>query len=252
MKRDIILTIVLAAFSIVSVTAAGYDEDYNKACSLYSQNEYHAAADAFESLSLKVKSGDVFYNLGNCYYRLNDYPKARLAYERAVRVEPSNSDAKYNLKIVVAKIKSAGAMPQSFISSWAHDLVYSCSVGQWTAYAVVAFALVLVALALFLFGGRLWVRKTAFFAGVVFVLTFAAFMTFAGVETYNGDVSSEAIVLQQADVRQSPSDNAKTLQQMLPGAKVSLTRESGVGSWRQVSLSGGQKGWIKLSDIGII
>lgn len=232
--------------------AATTESHYQKGCDLYSKNEFRAAAQEFEHAAQNIRSADIYYNLGNCHYRLNDYPRARLAYERAVKIDPSNQDAKYNLKITVAKIKTTGAQSQSFISSWANDFVHSRSISQWAVYAVVLFALMLACVLLYRFGNALWLRKGAFFSAGICLFLMIVALVCAGVQTSNGNMPSEAIVIQQSDVMQSPSDNSKALQHILPGAKIKLIRGTSIKGWQQISLGEGQKGWIATKDIGVI
>lgn len=232
--------------------AATTDNHYQKGCDLYSKNEFRAAAQEFEHAAKNIRSADIYYNLGNCHYRLNDYPRARLAYERAVKIDPSNQDAKYNLKITVAKIKTTGAQSQSFISSWANDFVHSRSISQWAVYAVVLFALMLACVLLYRFANALWLRKGAFFSAGICLFLMIVALVCAGVQTSNGNTPSEAIVIQQSDVMQSPSDNSKALQHILPGAKIKLVRGTSIKGWQQISLGEGQKGWIATKDIGVI
>ena len=254
MKQFIFITSLLLCLNIFAEKsyAASPRESYEKGCALYSKNEYRAAAKQFEEASQSIRSTDIQYNLGNCYYRLNDYPHARLAYERAVSIDPSNSDAKYNLKITVAKIKYAGAQPQSFISSYAHDFLHSNSIARWAVYSLVGFALVLMCTLLYFFGNALWLRKGAFFGGLILTFVTALSLVCAGILTVQGGEPTEAIVLQQIQIRQSPSGNSKSLLQILPGAKIKITSESSVKGWKQVSLDGGQNGWIPTAAIGLI
>lgn len=225
---------------------------YNKGIELYEKNEYRAAAAEFSKAAEDVKSPEIYYNLGNCYYRLNEYPQARLAWERALGIDPSYSDARYNLSIVVAKLKYSGAQPQSFIYSWAHHFVYSRNTASWTKYAFIAFVLMLVFFLVYYFGGRLTVRKAAFSLSALSALCFALSLTCSIVRTADGDKPTEAIVLSPGDVRQSPSPNSKTLTRIQPGAKIRLTDDGSVRGWRQIRLEGDQKGWISDSAIGLI
>ena len=254
MKQFVFITSLLFCLALnpYKLFAASPQESYDKGCALYDKNEFRAAAKEFEEAAKNISSADIQYNLGNCYYRLNDYPRARLAYERAVSIDPSNSGAKYNLKITVAKIKYAGAQPQSFISSFAYDLLHSHNIAQWTKYSLICFALVLLCTLIYFFGNMLWLRKTAFFCGLAFTFLMVLSLVCSGILTYQGDAPTEAIVLQQIQIRQSPSANSKALQQILPGAKVKISTESSVEGWRQVSLGGGQKGWIPSESIGLI
>ena len=114
------------------------------------------------------------------------------------------------------------------------------------------FALVLMCTLLYFFGNALWLRKGAFFGGLILTFVTALSLVCAGILTVQGGEPTEAIVLQQIQIRQSPSGNSKSLQQILPGAKIKITSESSVKGWKQVSLDGGQKGWIPTAAIGLI
>lgn len=229
---------------------------YANGCRLYSEGEYRAAVGEFKAAAAGVESSDIYYNLGNCYFRLNDYPHARWAYERAVRVSPSNADAKYNLRLTIAKLKSAGVQPQSFISSGFNTFVYSHGVAGWAVWALALFTIALVCVLAFLFAGRIWMRKGAFALAAVSILLMIVAFVAAGVQTYKAGRPSEAIVLQGGEVKQSPSANSRAVTRVTPGEKVNLTSNAsdgvGVGGWREVALGGGQKGWIPSSSIGII
>ncbi len=224
----------------------------DKADSLYTKGEYRGAVGIYEELSKKVSSSDIYYNLGNCYFRLNDYPQARLSLEKAFILNPSDSDVKNNLNLVISKIKTNDAKSQSFVSVFANNVCYSFTIGGWTVLALVAFIMALGLFLLYYFGWTLRIRKLAFFAFIAFFITTALSLTCAGIQDYNLKNPSEAIVLQVADVRVSPTKNADILKQLLPGTKIGLVDENAVDGWKQVSLGNGDKGWMKSSDIGII
>ena len=224
----------------------------DKADSLYTKGEYRGAVGIYEELSKKVSSSDIYYNLGNCYFRLNDYSQARLSLEKAFILNPSDSDVKNNLNLVISKIKTNDAKSQSFISVFANNVCYSFTIGGWTVLALVAFIMALGLFLLYYFGWTLRIRKLAFFAFIAFFITTALSLTCAGIQDYNLKNPAEAIVLQVADVRVSPTKNADILKQLLPGTKIGLGDENAVDGWKQVSLGNGDKGWMKSSDIGII
>lgn len=252
-----LLLMVFAFPTLCHANSAGVETRYTNGCRLYSEGEFRAAEQEFKAAATEAESSDIYYNLGNCYFRLSDYPHARWAYERAVRVNPSDADAKYNLKLTVAKLKSAGVRPQSFISNWAESFAYSRGIAGWTILALALFAVTLGCILTFLFAGRIWMRKGAFAGASVSLLLMVIAFVAAGVQTYKADRPSEAIVLQGGEVKQSPSANSQAVTRVTPGEKVHLTGEpltggAHVGAWRQVALGGGQKGWLPSSSIGVI
>ncbi len=223
-----------------------------KADSLYIKGEYRDAAGIYAALAEKTASADIYYNLGNSYYRLNEYPEARLAFERALLLAPSDKDARRNLKLTVAKIKANDAKPQSFIAVFAMDVCHLLDMDEWAVLAFVSFLIALGLFLLYYFGWTTYVRKLAFFGFLAcFGLTALALLC-ASVQNSSMKNPSAAIVLQTADVHQSPTRNSKIIRQLSPGTKVELTEGNAGDDWRQLSLGSGGKGWVEASGIGIV
>ncbi len=251
-----LLLLVSFAFSVSPVFAKAVADSSAAgkeiADSLYTKGEYRVAAAAYSELTKKVRSAELYYNLGNCYYRLNEFPQARYAYEQAYVISPSNKDVRNNLKLTISKIKTNEAKSQSFISVWIHDFCYWFSIGEWLFTALFCFALFLASFLVYYFGRTIRIRKVAFFVSFAFFVVAAVSFVCAVVQTDNMENPSQAIVLETADVRQSPTLNAGTIKQILPGTKIELIDESVVEGWRQVSIGGDRKGWVRSSSIGVI
>ena len=103
-------------------------EDVTKAegDSAYMRNDYISAIQIYEALLGKGEAADVYYNLGNSYYKAGDIAKAILNYERALLLQPGNSDIRANLEIARSKtIDKVEAVPEIFFVSWINSLVNS-------------------------------------------------------------------------------------------------------------------------------
>src|SRR5439155_1410832 len=90
-------------FGIASVGFAQSDAEFAKANQGYAQGRFKEAIDGYESL---VRSGqwsaNVFYDLGNAYFRTNDFGRAILNYERSLALEQHHPEATANLQIATA------------------------------------------------------------------------------------------------------------------------------------------------------
>ncbi len=115
-----ILTILL--LTVINFTAAGnYNDQWQKGTSFYSQKQYDSAAFYFEQIAAgKPLNAEVYYNLGNAYYRLNKIPLSVLNYERALRINPDHKEAKDNL--ILAQNRISNHIPNAgdifFITWW--------------------------------------------------------------------------------------------------------------------------------------
>ena len=91
MRKVITTLLIFAALILSSVSAFAADAKaaYEKGAMLYGKGEYRAAVEEYTKAAAAEKSSEIYYNLGNCYYRLSEYPEARLAWERALRLDPS-------------------------------------------------------------------------------------------------------------------------------------------------------------------
>jgi hypothetical protein len=117
----------LFLFSVNPVCAvdSGYDNLFFKANSLYFNDEFEAAVKAYESISKNYKPGllfypesfgDLFYNIGNCYFRLGQKGKALLNYERARLFMPRDADLKYNIEYLQDRIEDKVPQKENIIS----------------------------------------------------------------------------------------------------------------------------------------
>ena len=87
--------------------AADNNMYWKKATSFYLQKQYDSAANYFELIAAsKPQNAELYYNLGNVYYRMNRIAPAVLNYERALRINPSYTEAQDNLAITHARINN--------------------------------------------------------------------------------------------------------------------------------------------------
>ena len=100
--------------------------------STYIRNDYASAIQIYENLLKKGEAAEVYYNLGNSYYKADDIARAILNYERALLLEPGNADIRANLEIARSKtIDKVIPIPEVFFVSWTKSLINCLSVDAW-------------------------------------------------------------------------------------------------------------------------
>ena len=212
-----------------------------------------AVASWSEIRAMGIDSEELCYNLGNAYYREGYNARAILFYERALKINPSYSEAAFNLEFVNGQIQDRiDPVPEFILKSLARKVCYAMSSNAWAGLSVLLLALTLVMLLLFLLSSGRDARRAGFFLAVaLFVLTLASF-GFARWQKADYQRNDGAIVMNPvASVKSSPSaDTAKDLFVLHEGTKVTILDE--VGTWKNIELSDGRQGWVRAGDIEVI
>ena len=135
MKQYVIFIIFL--FASLSVNAQSLKAEADSA---YINKEYAKAIELYESLLEQGESGEVYYNLGNSYFKQEELGKAILNYERALLLQPGNSDISANLDIARAKtVDKVNPNPEVFFVAWTRALINLLSVDTWGYWGIAFF-----------------------------------------------------------------------------------------------------------------
>jgi len=231
-------------FGIQAQTPEDYKvvKEANKA---YTSGEFQKAVDLYEKL---VKSGlsaaELYYNLGNAYYRIGDYKSAILNYERAKKINPDDENIITNLefcqKFVQDKIES---VPKFFLVNWLQLFLNLFSAKVWGIISIVTFISLLSLALLFLFSKSILFRKLSFYFGILFL--FVSSISFYASYKQNKILNSHntAIVFSQSvSVKSSPNESGTVLFIIHEGLKVTITGYS--EGWKEIKLSDGKVGWL--------
>ncbi|MBO6238925.1 MAG: tetratricopeptide repeat protein, partial [Bacteroidales bacterium] len=198
-------------------------------------------------------SPELYYNLGNACFKQDDIAHAILNYERALKLDPSYSDARYNLEFAQGFVQDKiEAVPEFFLEQWGRKACWLLPSDAWAALFLVLLAAALGCTLLFLLGGRSALRKTGFICGIVALVLSLLCLDFAFWQRTDYRKADGAVVTRPVTtVRSSPgSDAAKDLFVLHEGTKVKLLDE--VGSWRNIELADGRQGWMKTEDLEVI
>ena len=172
MKRYTLLILcIVAALGNLSAQNIG-DTWFEQANAAYNAGSYDTAVVMYQKIiDADMESVPVSYNMGNAYYKLHNYPMAIYNYEKALKLDPSNDDVQTNLAIAnLAIVDKIEPMPQPFYVRWWQSARARLSGDQWAWCSIAFFALLLVALFMFLRSRRIGVRKLGFFGGIVFLV----------------------------------------------------------------------------------
>ena len=242
----IVLLLLLAPMAANAATKAEAD-------SAYVNGNYQKAITQYESLLKQGASAEIYYNLGNAYYRTENITRAVLNYERALLLSPGDGDIRFNLQIARSKtIDKIVPESEMFFVTWYRSLVNMMSVDGWGRTALVSLALVIVLFLVYLFSARVWMQKVGFFGGGVLLVLFVVSNFFAWQQRQNLLYRQGAIVVAPSvNVKSTPAQNGTDLFILHEGTKVIIT-DGSMKNWREVRLADGKKGWIESKKIEVI
>lgn len=249
MKRIFILFFALCS---LSVFADDFQQQWVAAEGYYKDGDYRNAAIAYEQLLQGERhSAELYYNLGNSYFKNGQIGLAVLNFEKALVLEPSMEDAEYNLNVAKARaLDRIQSVPTFFLVNWVEGFGAIFSSNTWAVMALVFLSIAAAgALAWLLLGGAL--RRAGFtslivggvFAVVSFLYSAAAYDTMVN--------STRGVVLKAATVvRQSPDASSGEAFTIHEGTGFEIVGRS--GDWCDIVIADGKRGWIFCNDIAEI
>lgn len=231
-----------------------------QADSAYNREEYRNAIDLYNrSIAEEGVSADIYYNLGNAYYRNDNNGKAILNYERALRLDPSHSDARTNLEYVKSKITDKPEDDTNVLFKMHRSMMSFMGANAWAYFALGCFILLLGAIGLYIFSTHITWRKVGFFGGVtlVFVCTYVIYMACDAAALARSHES--AVVIAPSTQLTSAPRGAKSGKDKVvtihEGTRVEIidsvaTPDDPVSpKWYNVKLNNSTKAWVRSSDV---
>lgn len=279
--KSILYTFVFLLFDICSITVLGaqdtsdtilkatpqvdtpvfhentLENSLDSASQAYRNNDFKKSIEIYEGIVAEGiaedrESAQIYYNLGNAYFRDNRLGKAILNYERALMLDPGDSDIRHNLRFAGSRtedrIEEVGSL---FLTNWINGIRNMLSSDIWGTAGIVFFLLFLVCLTLFLFVRLLWIRKTAFYSGIVFFV----FMIIANIFAFNQKREQiqrnyAIVTVGAASVNASPDENSNVLFELHEGTKVKIRNSD--GNWYEIEIANGSVGWTPKQEVEII
>ena len=254
MKRTLFFLIICLCLSANAAAQTMSAQDIMQTANeRYSDGAYSEAIELYEQLldSCAIRNDDkafVYYNLGNAFFRINETGKSILNYERCLRLQPNNKDARYNLKFAQSKIiDNIDDTHTFFLSQWITALRDMVNYRTWMWLSICLFWLCLIAVIVFLFTQPVALRKTGFhIAWLSFVLSVCSFAFATAAHNHRND-NTEAIVMQGiVNVKSSPDRSGTDLFVVHEGTKLRISDR--VGEWVEVHV-GDNIGWLREDNI---
>lgn len=255
--KQIIIIIAAIIFPAI-ISAEALDDIVARADSAYNGQRYTDAATLYTlAIDSCGPSAALYYNLGNCYYRLNRPGKAILNYNRALRLDPTDSDAAENLDFVTSRLPDRIGQRGSFIANSIDTIARLLTSDTWAYIALAAFILTVAAVLLYIFNSNVLIRKTGFFGGGILLLItiITILLSIRGAAIARADnaavVTAQSTIL--STVPRTPASPAEEAMMLHEGAtltildSVSVTTDSVTTTWLDVLIDNDHRAWINAA-----
>ena len=240
--------ISLLFLSLVSFGQNKYLFDQGKEA--YKNGKYQQAINFWmQILDNGEASAELYFNIGNAQYKLNNIGPSIYYYEKALMLSPNDPDIKTNLAFAEnARIDAIEPLPQSVFSKWYNGISGIFTFNAWAIWAVV-FSIVFVAFFLFYyFSYKVKTKRFLFLFSSISLILMVVTITMAFL-TYNDYLNNKAAIIfsSQIEVKSEPSMGSASAFLLHEGTKVQITGQD--GNWFRISLADGKDGWVPASDI---
>jgi tetratricopeptide (TPR) repeat protein len=237
----------------IGVPTGALEQAFARANDTYKNADYKRAAQMYEQIAQSgAEAVEVYFNLGNCYYKLGNIAAAILNYERAQRLAPTDDDIEFNLTLAQSRITDKiDPAPQFFVIKWWRVFVGLATAGSWSVSGVVFAWCLFVFAAVFFVAQAPALKKTMFVSGIVSLVLLVLMITFAYQQNKASTSDESAIVFASSvSVKSEPQEDSKDLFVLHEGTKVDVLESD--GEWRKIRIADGSIGWLRSNTMQVI
>lgn len=246
-----ILCLLVVCATVSPAADDMWQQWFERANGLYQRHAYDSALDVYSDILHNGGTHSaVYYNIANCYYRMDSLGRAIQYYEKALLRAPRDEDIRTNLEIARQKIVNKAPTPEYGFFEQAmvafHEMV-ALRTQLWIIFGLLCVAGLLVWLALFgSYSLRLWCMYVAFVVGIVLAATAAS----AGRKIYVRERITHGVVLSTSVDAMNQPEGRKVLFTVHEGITVRMRKTQ--QEWVLISLPNGMSGWVRREDLGRI
>ena len=226
------------------------NELFSKANDFYKNGQYTKAAQLYLNIEKSgLESDDLYFNLGNSYYKLNKVAPSIYYYEKALKINPMHEDASNNLAFAKRMtIDVIEDLPKTFFQRFSSNVIQKLTYNTWAILGVTASFLAALLFLLYYFSAvpkrKIFYFNITIFA--VFVMTVSVIFAYSNYETTQKSRSA-IIFASKSEIKNAPSLNSEPVFELHEGTKVTILDE--LSNWKKIKLADGKIGWVNVADI---
>ena len=245
--------IVATAMTALAQGAYAQQNVAANADAAYRSGDYQKALSLYQHDLLQGETAATYNNMGNAYFRTGNIPMAVYSYEKAHILEPMNADVEHNIEI--ARKKTADRLqPETEIifAKWYKAAVMTHSIDTWCYTSTISLVVALLLFLVYLFAGKMAVKRIAFYASMLLVAIFFVANVCAWQRKSILEAHDTAVAMQrEIHVKSSPTAKSPDACLIHEGTKVRITDKEMKG-WYAIRLADGREGWLQASSVKLL
>lgn len=250
------IAVIVAALLLAAGSLNAYAEDeshWDKACAAYEAGQWEEALEMYKLIEEEqLQSADLFYNIGNAYFKSGDNTHAILYYEKALKLDPGHEDAANNLSIASQyTLDKIETVPDFILTTWIKRVGNSLTADNWAKTSLALLLVTAILMVIFRVAGSSGAKKVSFIAAILFFLLCAGAYGFS-ISQKNRIMANESAIVTSpvSSVKSSPTEGGNAIFVLHEGTKVRILDE--VGAWQKVEIADGRQGWLLSETVEII
>lgn len=248
MKKLFFLLCILSTTVFVAQTS---NKDlFDKANLNYKEGKYQNAIDLYQKIAAKDSvSSQLYFNIANAYYKLNNVANTIYYYEKALILDPLNLDAANNLEFARRMtIDNIEELPKTFLQRLEANYIQKLSYNQWAVLSIVFSVLAAVLFLLFYFSSISGKKRVYFITSILsFILLFISIFT--SYNQYQKSIRTKVAIIfaPKVSVNNAPTLNSDEVFVLHEGTKINILDT--VDNWKKIKLADGKIGWISADKL---
>ena len=216
----------------------------------YKTENYSRAVEVYLAIEEQgFESADLYFNIGNCYYKMNKVAPSIYYYEKALKRDPNYEDAQFNQSFAQRmSIDAIEELPKTFLQRFQENVILKFTYETWAIISVIASFLMALLFLLYYFSGGTK-TKLAFFNTAIlafFVLVVTVFFAYQNYGVTSKD--RPAIIFAEAtEIKNAPTPSGEEVFELHEGTKVQILDE--LDDWKKIKIADGKTGWIPSKDL---
>ena len=247
------IVILCAALLMFTLGHSQNGELFSQATEHYNKREFSEAIENYKQiLENGEHSAELYFNLANCHYKLNNIGPSIYYYEKALLLNPNDGEVKNNLKYAQnMRLDAVEEMPQTEISKAYSSIINLFSFDGWSYLSVVLMGLFVLGYLAYYFLRSASQKRIAFITSVFSLILGVVAILMAYLQYQEYKSNNPAIVFaKEVKITSEPNEQSETVFILHEGTKVNVLDK--LNDWQKIKIADGQTGWIKNENVKLL